>query len=185
MTTMTPIGKYPFIQVKYDEGIDPTFGLTATEALKVIDGGPVGSRMLADIQNAPINAVGGYKCCIMKLRGSGPAGDNDGTSSTEPCAHSNAVFQKEDDGVPGVGTASVVRWIPNQWQTPDGKRPPYIGLAHELVHAWNNALGTAVYDKSKNEKIVTGLLASDNNPVTENAIRAEHKIEARLAYTGV
>lgn len=185
MTTITPIGKYPHIQIKYDEKNDPTFGLTATEALKIIDAGPLGSRMLAEIEAAPINVVGGYKVCIMKYRGDGPLGDNDGSSKTDPCTHAKAVFQIEDDGVPGLGTASVVRWIPNQWVTSDGKRPPFIGLAHELVHAWNNALGTAVYDPSKNEKIVTGLLLSDNNVVTENAIRAEHKIPFRLKYSGI
>jgi hypothetical protein len=185
MTTIVPIGKYPHIQIKYDEKNDPTFGLTATEALKIIDDGPLGSRMLDDIEKAPITCVGGYKVCIMKYRGDGPQGDNDGSSKTDPCAHANAVFSKEEDGVPGVGCASVVRWIPNQWVTPDGKRPPFIGLAHELVHAWNNALGTAVYDKSKNEKIVTGLLSSNNNAVTENSIRTEHKIGPRTSYSGI
>jgi hypothetical protein len=185
MVTIVPIAKYPHIQIRYDETIDPTFGLSATEALKVIDDGPLGSRMLSEIQNAAVNCVGGYKVCIMKLRGDGLQGDNDGTSRTDPCAHANAVFQKEDDGIPGVGCASVVRWIPNQWVTPDGQRPPYIGLAHELVHAWNNAQGTAVYDKARNEKIVTGLLPSNNNPITENAIRAEHKIQLRTSYSGI
>ena len=185
MTTITPIGKYPHIQIKYDEKKDPTFGLTATEALKIIDSGPLGSRMLGDIEAAPVNAVGGYKVCIMKHRGDGPLGDNDGSSKTDPCSHANSVFQKEEDGVPGLGSASVVRWIPTQWVTPDGKRPPFIGLAHELVHAWNNALGQSVYDVAKNEKIVTGLLTSNNNVVTENAIRAEHKINARLSYSGI
>jgi hypothetical protein len=156
MTTMTPIGKYPHIVIKYDDTVDPTFGLTATDALKVIDAGPIGSRMLADIQNAPINVIGGYKVCIMRYKGTGAGGDNDGSSKTDPCAHANSVFQSEDNGVPGVGSASVVRWISTQWSTPDGQRPPYIGLAHELVHAWNNALGTSVYDPSRNEKIVTG-----------------------------
>jgi hypothetical protein len=110
----------------------------------------------------------------MKFEAPRQGGQMDGSSKTIPCSYQDASFQNEKDNLPGVGTASAVKWISAQWDTPDGQRPPVIGLAHELVHAWNNALGTSCKDDAQNEKTVVGLLPTNNNPVTENAIRMEH-----------
>jgi hypothetical protein len=185
MTTMTPIGAYPHIVIQYDEAADPTFGLVATEALKLIDSKNIGHRMLTEIQAAPIMSQKNYKVCIMKLKASGPGGQLDGSSKTVVCSYKDAWFQNEANNVPGVGTPSAVKWISAQWTTPDGNRPPFIGLAHELVHAWNNALGTCCKDDAQNEKTVVGLLPTNNNPITENAIRVEHGLQMRTSYSGI
>jgi hypothetical protein len=145
----------------------------------------MGHRMLSDIQAAPIMAQGNYKVCIMKFKAPGPGGEMDGSSKTVPCSYQNAWFQNENNNVPGLGTPSAVKWISAQWVTPDGQRPPFIGLAHELVHAWNNALGTSCQDDAQNEKTVVGLLPTNNNPVTENAIRMEHGLKMRTSYSGL
>ena len=36
---------------------------------------------------------------------------------------------------------SAIKWNPQQTVTPDGKRPPFIGLAHEMIHARHNLKG--------------------------------------------
>lgn len=185
MTTMTPLGAYPHIVIKYDPTADPTFALVATEALKIIDSGPIGHRMLSDIEAAPVMSKDNYKVCIMKFKAKGPGGELDGSSKTVTCSHQDSTFQDQLNNIPGVGTTSAVKWISSQWVTPDGQRPPFIGLAHELVHAWNNALGTSCNNVSDDEKTVVGLLPTNNNAVTENAIRTEHGLQMRTAYSGV
>jgi Effector protein len=49
---------------------------------------------------------------------------------------------REDNAKNGTGAASGVAWNSNVWDIPgERRRPPYIGLAHELIHAWHNAYG--------------------------------------------
>lgn len=58
---------------------------------------------------------------------------------------------------PGSGAGSKV------WFNPDGlvacmgdkmkKRPPAIGLAHELCHAWRNAVGQRLFDDAQGSKV--------------------------------
>jgi len=75
-------------------------------------------------------------------------------------------------------------------------RPPFIGLAHELIHARRNLLGIGYLNDNKTEELHTVGLSLLGSPVgvtqhdrrrlgaiTENDIRAEHGIEPRMRYT--
>jgi hypothetical protein len=84
-----------------------------------------------------------------------------------------------------VGSPSSIRWNPNQFSTPDGHRPPFIGLAHELIHALRNLRGDTPVMVEDDERDVTGLRLSQGNAITENAIRADHGIAPRTRYSGI
>lgn len=84
-----------------------------------------------------------------------------------------------------IGSPSMIRWNPGKYDSPDGHRPPFIGLAHELIHALRSLKGaTAVYAEA-DERAVTGLHPYPAGPITENAIRADHGIAPRSRYSGL
>ena len=80
-----------------------------------------------------------------------------------------------------AGTATAVRWNPNVITTPDGSRPPFIGLAHELIHARRNVRGFGQPDGDLEERETVGLAFSSDD-ITENAIRSEHGLPPRRNY---
>jgi hypothetical protein len=92
----------------------------------------------------------------------------------------------------GVGSRSTIQWDPVHNSTPDGSRPPYIALAHELVHAYHNIRGTARAikvgdvdgDRTTDEALTVGLRGFEHVGVSENRIRREHGIPYRVSYSG-
>jgi Effector protein len=58
--------------------------------------------------------------------------------------------------------------------------PPFIGLAHELVHALHSLQGTKA--KAEEEMKTVGLGKYVNEAICENTIRAEHKLMLRKTY---
>lgn len=97
-----------------------------------------------------------------------------------------AVRVHEGNACNRTGTGTVIHWNPNIISTPDGDRPPFIGLAHELIHAMQNLRGTALRNSREEEYATVGLepyqLKRKRN---ENAIRHEHGIAARAQYSGL
>jgi hypothetical protein len=97
--------------------------------------------------------------------------------------------------VPGSGTFTRIDWDPNIQWTPDGARPPFVGLAHELIHARRNLLGIGYLNDNRTEELHTvGLSlgspgkATPNDhkgwgAITENDIRAEHGLPLRTRYS--
>ncbi|MDT7953667.1 MAG: M91 family zinc metallopeptidase [Acetobacteraceae bacterium] len=88
----------------------------------------------------------------------------------------------------GTGTVSAIKWDPASTETPDGARPPYIALAHELIHCMHNLKGTSymtgIGDVKVDEMMVTGLKGYEQQPVSENRIREEHGVHYRSSYHG-
>lgn len=94
--------------------------------------------------------------------------------------------QKASDG---TGSISLILWDPKATDTPDGARPPFIALAHELIHCMHNLKGTSHLlpgedSKKTDEMMVTGLRGYEQQPISENRIRAEHGIAYRNSYYG-
>ncbi len=95
----------------------------------------------------------------------------------------------------GAGAGSKVSFDPTRRQSCWGdvlvERPPSIGLAHELIHAWRNAVGLRLY-KVKNdnpacpddEVMTVGMPPYSYEYFTENLIRAKwaERLEMRTAY---
>ncbi len=172
---------FPGIKIE-DTGGASTYVLTVREALNHIVAQPVGHRMLTEIiAHAPVFATWNAKIKI--LRPAGKVVDitnpgSEGGSKCAACSNGNAMN--------GTGSASGVYWNPNIFVVPErGYRPPFIGLAHELVHAWHNALGTKKgnYDEEESFTVGIGIYAvADPHSITENKIRLEHNVPIRHKY---
>jgi hypothetical protein len=116
----------------------------------------------------------------------------------------NGLRRKRREGLnyraKGTGTASTVQYRNNPemvaiYTTYIGvKTPPFTMLAHELIHALHSLSGDnrgsyATVDEShdadwKHEEARTvGISIYENNPVSENAIRDEHRLPRRKTYS--
>jgi hypothetical protein len=160
-----------------DESISyPTIVL---EALNKIYSKPVGKALLDQIVAGVAKKQFGFTVCIMR------------PGKMEVVDHkwqggSIAKRGNEANACNGVGSITSVTWHCNMMSTPDGERPPYIALAHELIHALYNLKGEAFSDASHEEYRTVGLApVADAREITENKIRAEHDIPLRTAYSGL
>lgn len=98
----------------------------------------------------------------------------------------------------GMGCSSKVFWLPEDQGPSQFRRPPVIGLAHELCHAYYNNLGDQIGTEGGNfpdnalyEIMATGLgpyfQAADPNgnngwKYCENTFRAAFRIPPRMKY---
>jgi len=99
--------------------------------------------------------------------------------------HLLAELEQYECLTPGEGMDCFIRWHPindyigdvslnrqapeNKWRT----RPPWIGLAHELVHAWRFVTGRCIFTSSElsDEQLATGVPPYMCGKYTENGIR--------------
>lgn len=173
-------GTYPGIRID-DPGGASTFAQTAKDSLDMIVSKPLGQRLLAELSARSATVTFGLWGGIIKIyRAERPI--EEGGSKAAPVS--------EIDAKNGTGSASGVAWNSNIWVIPgQGQRPPYIGLAHELIHAWHNGYGTKKQSYDDEENFTVGLgqyMMPDPlaNPatITENMIRLEHGIPIRHKY---
>jgi hypothetical protein len=152
-------------------------------ALDTIYRKPNGKLMIDNIvsRNIPSAVEVGYKVKIC-LREHSP-----GSTLSGPGPSSKTIRGHEVNAGNKIGTHSAIYWNPFGTQTTDGIREPFIGLAHELVHAWRNAHGIAATLDANLEEIETvGLNSSQvltRSGITENSIRTEHDMPPRIKYT--
>ncbi|MBX3714111.1 MAG: hypothetical protein KF800_19280 [Lysobacter sp.] len=167
------------------------FMVDTRRALHTIDSRPVGHAMLSNLNTAPNPSMRDFRTRVtisdsrFTNAGMNPAAGNHARS--EGFLHTREGLPV--DSTPGMGEASRVYFNPTINHS-DGFRPAFVGLAHELVHAERNQLGVSVDRQGGNglrvvrdELETVGLLAHPQ-PTTENAIRAEHGIPLRTAYSG-
>jgi hypothetical protein len=98
----------------------------------------------------------------------------------------------KSDGKPGPGSDVTVEYNPGKTSTHTGekdwmKRPPAIGLAHELIHAWADMKGiTDRRGKSVSppgyERQAVGLNEFEDAILSENSFRAAFGIPLRPRY---
>jgi hypothetical protein len=171
---------YPGIRID-DQGGASTFAQTAKDSLDVIISRPLGLRLLAEISARSAAVTFGAWAGIIKIYRAERRIEEGG---------SKAAPVSEAEAKNGTGSASGVAWNSNIWVIPgQGQRPPYIGLAHELIHAWHNAYGTKKADYDDEENFTVGLgQHMMPNPlavpatITENMIRLEHGVPIRHRY---
>lgn len=94
----------------------------------------------------------------------------------------------------GKGSTCVVTFNPLRTKVDNKYRPPFIGLAHELIHAYHDVhgagyrgyRGTLGQDsgKAEEEMRTVGLQSYADEDFTENKIRKEHGLPARPSYSG-
>ncbi|WP_175891596.1 M91 family zinc metallopeptidase [Burkholderia cepacia] len=178
-----------------------SFFQQVVDALAKIESKPTGRALLESIrqsglssgQGAGINDGFGYKVCIM------PAAISTDESASYVGGNKTKSSSADKSSTPGKGAQSVVYWNPTLTRTPDGERPAFIGLAHELIHAQRNLYGNSIetnealqrlgatYTNSReaDEHQVVGFWQWRDQPITENKIRAEHGVPQRLQYSGL
>ena len=171
MAKVLVASNYPDIKVKEDPSDTAhTFLNIVNGALEKIASQPVGKALLLNISRDGVTSPLGYKVCIVFPKNV-DAG-NKCVRISETNAHD-----------PTKGTGSAVYFNYNIDSTPDtGPRPPFIGLAHELVHAWHNLNGVAKRDTKEEEFFTVGISPYDHVEICENRIRTEHNLPVRLTY---
>jgi hypothetical protein len=175
---------------------DPgSFADVVNDALREIGSRPIGRMLLSSIEldgPAPPANANGVKVTIRDAaRFAGRSNVSIRANEANGCWQASQGASTE-----GPGTFSIIHWDPNIKQTPDGVRPPFIGLAHELIHARRNLLGIGYLNDNKTEERHTvglsllgssvGVTQHDRRrlgAITENDIREEHGIEPRMKYT--
>lgn len=172
---LTSYAPYPNIKIE-DPGGASTFLLTVREALDRINSQPKGQQLLQEInQHAPTFGPWGGSVKIYRAANR----IEDGGSKA---AAVNEVNAKNG----GIGSASGVAWNCNVFAIPgQGPRPPFIGLAHELIHAWHNAKGIKKDNYDDEESFTVGLgnyMMPGPGSITENMIRLEHGVPIRHKY---
>jgi len=103
----------------------------------------------------------------------------------------NADSYERADGTPGPGSDTTVSYNTGEWNPYGGteawmRRPPAIGLAHEMIHAWTGMTGTRALGSdggvSRREQQATGLGAFSAAAMTENRFRAAFGLPQRPRY---
>lgn len=163
--------------------------------LRTIDSQPIGHQVLQGIHDAQVDSNLGYKVALMPAASEKKEGLlGIGGKRTYTGSNVTIAANEEKASTPGVGSPSAIRLNPQQEVTPDGKRPPFIGASHELIHAMRNLQGTSKLratgdmpdPKRIDEMEVTGLGEFDQpDALTENNIRREHSLEERTGYAGI
>jgi len=182
------------IQTRYDgiiirqrsaneSGMFPTL---VTEALAIIDSKPVGKKLLSQIVALKGRAKFGYTVCIMRPANLSLIDTGDGTGPQWSGGSLAVRVSEANASDPTVGTPTAVTWNANVISTPDGSRPSFIALAHELIHALYNLKGEAFADTPMEEYCTVGLPpVANKREITENKIRKEHNLPRRDAYSGL
>lgn len=128
----------------------------------------------------------------------------DGTKGAEVLRHTKARgdYSLADDLIrflrpwlqPGTGGPSRISFDPDNWfpvaygNEVATRRPPHIGLAHELCHAWRNAVGKRLFEDAKavdqydDELMTVGLPPYEYEPYSENLFRLASGEPLRLNY---
>lgn len=166
---------YANIMIDDNGGGASTFVATCTEAINKIAATPGGLALMTALNNGPVFAAWGGSVKIVRRA---LAVDQGG---------SEAVPTNNGAALGGGGSASAVFWNSNIFVVPgQGPRPPFIGLAHELVHAWHNAMGTKKPNYDEEERFTVGLGAyvglANGATITENLIRVENDVPLRHQY---
>jgi hypothetical protein len=124
----------------------------------------------------------------------------DGKNHSRPLDREDA-YEDPVDGARGRGTSATVLFNPDKTTLGSGteawqRRPAYVGLFHELVHAWDYTHGKLAPGRTngiKNDELAAvGLPYDDDgdpstpkvlpNRVTENDLRREVGLPLRKAY---
>ena len=170
--------RYEHIKVRIDEASSPMYVTMVNEALDKIYSKPVGKLLIDSIiENG--QAQFGYKVCIKRpdmgvtvIRGEKVIGSGN-----------TAIRINELNACNGQGTQTLIKYNHNTIATPDGSRPNFIGLAHELVHALHNLNGDASSNTAEEEYRTVGIGKFANEEICENSIRVEHNVPRRMVYS--
>lgn len=172
--------KYPGIIIQKDDLQTSAFHLTIKELLTMIISKPVGEELVDTLskKGKSMTFWNNGKLLIKRSKVNTVTIGKPGEEGGNKC-----VRVSELDACNGTGSASYIEFNPNIWVVPgQGPRPPYIALAHEMIHALHNALGTAIQEVAEEENMTVGIGKFTSEEICENAIRSEHNVVRRDKY---
>jgi hypothetical protein len=183
--------RYPGILIRMKNQTDSVlFPTLVNDALAKIASTPTGLKLLQGISQRVGQAKFGYTVCIQRADMTYNSG-----CATKWVGTNKAVRGNEINAItPGLGSISAITYNANMIGTPDGNRPPWIGLAHELIHAYYNLKGKGLGSGTivningaveREEMATVGLGPGPHRSITENKIRAEHNLPLRTTYGGM
>jgi hypothetical protein len=158
------------------------------DALAQIHATATGKKLLLGIASRAASAKFGYTVCVKRADMT-----YDGTCETKWKGTNVAKRGNEAAATSGGSSVTAVTYNANMIKTPDGNRPSWIGLAHELIHAYYNLKGKGlpagtiqnVNGPVEQEEMATvGLGPGPHRSITENMIRGEAGIPLRETYGG-
>lgn len=166
------------------------FPTLVQDALTKIAATATGRKLLAGIDRRSHLAKFGYTVCILRADMRYDPGCVTRWVGTN-------VAKRGDEAAAttlGRGGITAIKYNANMIDTPDGARPSWVGLAHELIHAYYNLKGKGRPDSEeefnvtgnvkKEEMLTVGLGAGPHRSITENKIRAEAGLPLRTTYGG-
>jgi hypothetical protein len=170
------------------------FPSLVNDALAQISGTPTGKKLLTGIASNVNKAQFGYTVCIQRADMT-----YDGACVTKwmgtNVAKRGGRDPEKSATTLGSSAVTAIKYNANMIDTPDGKRPSWIGLAHELIHAYYNLKGKGfpagqtlmnVNGHVEQEEMATvGLGPGPHRSITENQIRKEANIPLRVTYGGM
>lgn len=197
-------GEYPGIFIEDDYGA--SFKHNTIQALNKITSKPIGLDLLKVIskRHQGIGTTRGRKVVI--THGQGTLAGRSSMDLTQQSSTGGGTevrkgpFAGSNVRLPGSGMGSTVQYNPNvEYQYTRATTvhtPPFIALAHELIHAMHAMSGDLVKEYSwinggagsscgaiLEEARTVGLGIYANKRISENTIRKEHNLPQRTFYT--
>lgn len=183
--------KYPGIIIRMNSQSDSVYFPTlVNDALAKIASTTAGLKLLNGIVSYVRLKKFGYTVCIMRANMTYDPGCETkwvGTNVAIRSSEINAITE-------GKGSVTAIKYNPNMIDTPDGKRPSWVGLAHELIHAYYNLKGKGKRggevirnvngDVEAEEMATVGLGPGPHRSITENLIRGQAGLPLRTTYGG-
>lgn len=165
------------------------FPTLVNQALQNIAATPAGLAILTGISNLVGRQKFGYTVCIMRVNMTYDPGCVTGWVGTNV-----AVRGSELDALDRTkGSITAIKYNANMISSPDGARPSWVGLAHELIHAYYNLKGKGlpsgklmnVHGMVEQEELATvGIGPGPQRSKNENLIRAQAGLPPRTTYGG-
>lgn len=203
---------FPGIQVQIVEDVTPAHFLSAVELdLKRIASGNIGGDLLELIakrsRGIGIQYFATVTVCFTRNFAEASVRTQEAWADTAQRQGRFGVYDTNGFRKPGEGHYMWVGYYPNPPGTTEGdtaytgargglRTPAFIVLAHELIHAWHGISGTMEttetqtidppggrsYELAREEAYTVGLGPYANTRISENAIRAEHRLPRRTYY---
>ena len=183
---------YPGIIIRMNTAADSVMFPTLTkEALAKIATTASGLKLLQGIVARLGYAKFGYTVCIIRADMTYDSGCVTKWVGTNVAKRANEIAATTR----GQASVTAIKFNANMIETPDGKRPSWVGLAHELIHAYYNLKGKGAPagitqmnvngQVEKEEMLTVGLGPGPHRGITENMIRAEAGLPVRVTYGGM
>ena len=182
---------YPGIIIRMKQASDSVmFPVLVQLSLQEIATLATGRKLLTGLSNRVGNAKFGYTVCIMRADMTYDSGCVTKWKGTNVATRGNEL----DATTRGKSSITAIKYNANMIDTPDGKRPSWVGLAHELIHAYYNLKGKGLPGGTimnvngmveREEMATVGLGPGPHRSITENQLRQEANLPLRTTYGGM